>query len=792
MGSLATQLPVMAQTPTGQQTNAQQTQVIRGRITDAESNAPIPGITVTVLLENSARRGAVSDRSGAFKVSGVPLGRQTVKISGLGYQEQTIPEVQVSAGKETVLDVTMTEKVVKMADVSVNYDRSAEKINTVNEYASVSSRAFNIEDTKKYAGSLGDPSRMAQNFAGVVGANDSRNDIVVRGNSPAGMLWQLEGLNIPNPNHYAAIGTTGGPVSMLNNNILDKSDFFSGAFPAQYGNAFAGAFDLRLRNGNNEKTEFLGQIGFNGFELGAEGPLSKESGASYIVNYRYSTLGLFKALGVNFGTGSAVPNYQDATFKLNLPIGENARFTVFGVGGMSDIQFLGNDADTTKANFYGDENQNGLSKFKTGIAGASYETNLSQQTFVKFTLGASATEQFFHGDSIDVRTRIAYPSRDVLFTTQKYSAVGQIRHKFDSQNSLAAGFTVDRQQFHLFDKSIVNAGKIDRVHVNIEDGATLTQGYAQWKHRFSDQLSVVLGAHAQQYSLGSSFVVEPRTSVQYMISDNQTVSLGYGLHSQAQNIYNYFIESKMSDGSILTTNKNMGFTRSHHLVLGYDWTFAENWRIKAEAYYQSLFGIPISLAKPTFSLINSGNSFDPTSEPNLVNEGTARNIGLELTLERFFNDGFYLLFTGSLFDSKYKGSDGVERNTAFNSQYVVNALAGKEFKLGNNVLALSLKVSTTGGRYLTPLDFAASSQIQNAVYDESRAFSERQTPYFRMDAKIAYRIEFGSSTMEFSVDLQNVTNNKNVFLQSYNRRTNSIGTQYQQAFFPVPTFRYTF
>lgn len=142
--------------------------------------------------------------------------------------------------------------------------------------ATVSARSFTVEETSRYAGSLNDPSRMAANYAGVSSTSDARNDIIIRGNSPLGVLWRLNGMEIPNPNHFGSLGTTGGPVSILNNNLLDKSDFLTGAFPAEYGNALAGVFDLQMRSGNNEKTEFLGQVGFNGFELGAEGPIGKK------------------------------------------------------------------------------------------------------------------------------------------------------------------------------------------------------------------------------------------------------------------------------------------------------------------------------------------------------------------------------------------------------------------------------------------------------------------------------------------------------------------------------------
>lgn len=784
-----------AQAQTEPKATDKATQTVRGKVIDTESQAPIPGVMVVIQLDSTKRIASTSDRSGNFRLRNVPLGRHSLKAKGIGYQEQVINEVMVTAGKETILEIALVEKVIKSNEVVVTFNRAAEKSNTVNEYATVSSRAFNIEDTKKYAGALGDPSRMAQNFAGVTGANDSRNDIVVRGNSPTGMLWQLEGLNIPNPNHFGALNSTGGPVSILNNNTLDKSDFFSGAFPAQYGNATAGVFDLRMRNGNSDKHEFVGQVGFNGFELGAEGPINAKSneegsGSSYLLNYRYSTLGFFKTIGVSFGTGGATPNYQDMNMKVNLALSKNSRLSIFGLGGLSDIDLLGNDQDTTDINLYGNENQNTRVKYKTGIAGISYESNLSDHTFLKLTLGASGTHEQFNGDSIDVQTRIAYPEGEARFITEKYSAVAQLRHKFDSRNSLSAGLTFDRTQFHLMNKDIQNG--VDNIIVNTEDGSSLLQGYAQWKHRFTDELMLITGLHAQHYSLGDAVAVEPRASIQYTTSDGQSLSLGYGLHSQAQSIYNYFVETKTTDG-IERTNINMDFTRSHHLVLGYDWNFAEHWRVKAEAYYQSLYDIPVSPNKPSFSLINTGNSFAPTNEPKLVNQGTARNYGVELTLERFFNQGFYLLGTASFFDSKYKGSDGVERNTAFNMGYVANILGGKEFSLGeSSTLSFSLRLSTTGGRYLTPLDAAASKQAGYAVYDETHAYTERQSAYFRADLKIGYKMELGGSTMEFSLDLQNVTNHKNIFQQAYNRRTNSITTEYQQGFFPVPTFRYTF
>lgn len=207
-----------------------------------------------------------------------------------------------------------------------------------------------------------------------------------------------------------------------------------------------------------------------------------------------------------------------------------------------------------------------------------------------------------------------------------------------------------------------------------------------------------------------------------------------------------------------------------------------------------LDNVPVESRSSSYSALNSGAGFIPDDQDSLVNKGTGTNYGMELTVERFFSDGYYFLVTGSLFDSKYKGSDGVERNTAFNTGYVLNVLGGKEFKIGKkgSVLSLNIKASTIGGKYATPIDIDLSSLAGAAVYDNSRAFSQRQDNYFRVDLKISYRKELKRSTLEASIDLQNLTNNKNIFSQGYDPLNNRIYYNYQQGFFPVPMVRYTF
>ncbi|WP_375435164.1 TonB-dependent receptor domain-containing protein [uncultured Hymenobacter sp.] len=767
------------------------TQTVRGTVLDAAAKAPVVGATVVVVGVEPAL-GGTTDTDGRFRLAGVPVGRVKLRVTSIGYDDLQLNEVTVTAGKEVVLSLGLTERLTKLDEVQVVYRRSEDRTVPNNEMATVSARPFSPIEANRYAGSLGDPARMAQNFAGVSGANDTRNDIVVRGNSPASLLWRLEGVNIPNPNHFGSQGTTGGPVSMLNNNLLAKSDFLTGAFPAEYANALGSVFDLRLRKGNDEKQEFLGQVGFNGVEVGAEGPYSQKSKASYLVNYRYSIFSLLEAVGYNI---AGTPNYQDFTFKTDIPVGQRGNLSVWTIAGRSNIAFLGKDVDSTEADVYGQEGVNLRVKYATGIGAASYEHRFSNRTVARFTLSASRAKQQFDQDTIlyargrEVLAEIPADRND--FTQEKLSGNLLLSHKFSARDQVTAGAIVDLIQYNYLSLSRYPTSETER---DASGSTAFSQLYAQWKHRFSEQLTLNAGLSASRFELNGSSVLEPRLGLQYQLTPASTLSAAYGLHSSLQPLLTYFYQTQQPDGAYALTNRDLGFTRSHHLVLAYDRQLSDNLRLRAEGYYQALFDAPVESTPSYYSGLTEGVDFAPVNKANLVNEGTGRNYGVELTLERAFAQGYYFLLTTSLFDSNYTGSDGVERNTPFNTRFVANALLGREFRVGHksNTFTVSLKAATTGGRYVTPLDYEASSQVRTAIYRYDRAFSEQQANYFRADVKLGYKINRARLTHEIAIDLQNVSNNDNVFEQAYNPRTNRIGTAYQQGFLPIPFYRLTF
>ncbi len=771
----------------GSNVSAQQT--VRGTVRDAVSEAPVAGATVRLQRNDSVVAGAVTQRNGTYRLPPVPVGYYRLVITLVGYEPLVIDALQVTSGKEVVLTSALTTSYVTAREVSVMDDRSNDDAETNAEFVSVSGHTFRPEETRRYPGSIGDPARMVQNYAGVLGANDARNDIVVRGNSPLGMLYRMEGMNIPNPSHYGALTSAGGVVNMLNNNVLEKSDFLAGAFPATYGNALSGVFDLRSRRGNDEQYEFVGQVSFSGFEGGIEGPMWE--GSSFLVNYRYSTLAAFAWMGLDVGVGSAIPIYQDLNFNVSTQLG-NGRLTLFGTAGKSEIDFIGDDVDTQRLNAYAEPDRNINVDYATAWTGLFYEQTLGQDTYMRVLVGGTATNEHYSGDSLDPVTRAPYNDEVNDFSTLRWSTTGYLRHRVSPSVVLSAGYLIDGTSYDLY--SVLDKGlATEYTPVDVNGTALLVQAYAQGSWRLTNTVTINAGINTMHYSLGDAFALEPRLGATWMLTPMMSVRVGYGTHSQTQNLYVYNVQVTDSIGSVSYPNRTLGFTGSQHLVAEWDWFLVEHTRLRIEGYAQWLSNAPVERTPSSYSALNAGAEFFPDPRADLFNNGTGNNVGVEITLERFLREGLYYKLTGSVFDSRYAGSDGVERNTAFNNGYVVNALAGYQFPITTNgALGISIRMNTSGGKYLTPIDTTASALAGRTIYDQDQAYSQRQTPYFRADVRLSYQMDLAGSTLEIAMDLMNVTNHQNIFIQTYDPQSNRITTQYQQGFIPVPTVRWTF
>ena len=761
-------------------------QNIRGVIVDKLTQSPINGASVQ--LTNS-KKIAITDTSGIYTLSEINPGRYDVKVTFNGYKEALIANVMLNSGKETILDISLEEDYKSLKDVIV---KSSNKSSSINKMATVSARTFSMEEVNRYAGGRSDPARLAANFAGVSTPDDSRNDIVIRGNSPTGVLWKIDGMNVTNPNHFASIGTTGGAVSALNTNLLKSSDFFTSAFPAEYGNANAGVFDIGFRNGNNKKRETTLQLGvITGLEATTEGPIKKDNGSSYLVGYRYSLAGIAQAMGINIGTTST-PSYQDLSFKINSGTSKIGKFSLFGILGTSTINLESGGKDNS---LYGNGNQADFAS-KLGIIGLSHFKQINSKSYISSAIGLNYSKTDVTNYGFERNTLSSYEQEVSKTAKTGYNFSTSYNAKISSKLFLKVG--LDNQLLGLDLNYKTKQRSIDDFKQvwDYNSQTNLSQAYIQTKYNISEKLTLNTGIHAQKFFLNNSTSVEPRLGLKYDINNKSSLTFGYGLHSQMQPINVYFLQTQNADGTYSYNNKNLDFTKSNHFVIGYNLQPAQDWRIKTEVYYQNLYNVPVNTFSSSYSMLNTGAGFKTDLEDNLTNGGTGKNYGVELTVEKFFSKGYYGLFTSSLYESKYTGSDRVERNTAFNGKYVYNILAGKEWNVGagkRNKISIDLKFTNAGGRYYTPIDVTAS-QTSDREQLSSNVYSTQYPNYFRMDIKMGYTFNSKVKKMSqtLSLDLQNVTNHNNVFSQSYDNRNQNVSWKYQLGFFPNLVYKIQF
>ena len=800
-----------------------QTSTISGTVLDSEALYPLPGAYVQI----STLEGFMTstDMDGRFSFDDVPIGRHVVKLSFMGYESRTIDGVVLVSGRPVVLEVKMSESVFSIAAAEVTATQTGE---VMNEMATVSARAFTVEETDRYAGSRGDPARMASNFAGVQGADDSRNDIVVRGNSPSGVLWRIEGVDLTNPNHFSVPGTGGGPVAIINNKTLANSDFFTAAFPAEFGNSTAAVFDLKLRNGNQDHWHGSAQLGFLGTEVLLEGPLNRDKRSSLLVNYRYSTASIFSAVGIDIGT-SAVPKYQDGSFKLFTPTKGGGSLSFWGIGGNSNVDILISNQVAPERNIYGDNDRDQYFRTGTGMMGLTHTQPLNSRSYIKTTLAVSRDRQDSNHDYVtrdllitDIDTTYTNIQTSPLmtygFVKDRLALAVHANHKLEPKTGTATlrmGLNTDLMMWSFQDSIRAFTDEPDSLGAwgrrwDADMKGALIQPFIQLKRRPNEALTWTAGLHAMvDTRSGASSLFEPRLGMQWVSKGGTVWSAGSGLHSQIQSPYIYASATTTEvSGQLNMPNQELGFTRSIHNDIGVTRKLSDLWTLKMEVYHQHLFEIPVAdlstewgANNGSYSLINAGGGFSRLFPDTLLNEGTGRNMGVEMTLSRAFREGWFMLLTASVFDAKYTGADGVSRNTDFNGKYSWNFLASKEWKLSPSLgLVTGLKATMAGGRWYGPVDDDASLAQREIIFIDQDRNTQQFDDYFRLDIKTNLTWNRPETTWELGIDFVNILGTENILKLTYapdemdqdDPDYSPVRQEYQLGFLPIFFLRIDF
>ncbi|MFW5761590.1 MAG: TonB-dependent receptor [Cyclobacteriaceae bacterium] len=762
-------------------------QTIRGQVFDAVTRYTLSGVNISI---PDISLGVSTDEEGRFVLENVPIGRYQVTISHVGYETRILPNVVVDAGKMPVLEITLEEQITTLEAVEIGPEQERTPFRQIEP---VSSFNFTTEKSLRYPATFFDPGRLALSFAGVASNFDQSNHIVVRGNSPNGLNWRMHGVDIVNPNHLTNAGTfsdraslSGGGVSVLSAQLLDDSRFYTGAYPAGMGNALSGVFDVQFRKGNTIENEYTFQAGLLGVDASAEGPMGSRQQGSYLFNYRYSTIGLISALGVDIGDEAI--SFQDLGFNLHWDAGKAGEFNLFGTGGLSRENF---EASRDSTLWQSQEDRYDV-RFESdmGALGLRHKLNLNKKALWQNVVAFSAIGNARRGSFINENHNKVDLEYDKI-SKSMLSFRSQMTLKMNPKNSFNAGIQVNHINYNQFSENGYPGQSITTI-VDFSGTYQVFQPFVQREWNLAKRWTMASGLHGLFTSINSDFNIEPRFRISYLPDNRQRISFNYGLHSMLQPASVYFTTFEL-ENRVIYPNRDLALSKAHHWLLQHEWQIGNTLQLKTVAYYQELFDIPIAPGVDrSFSVLNI---LEEMVTDSLVNEGTGRNYGLEVSLQQNMKSGIYYVLNTALYEAKYTGGDGIERDSRFNGNFNLNLTAGKEFipkNKQNNRVGINTRILYQGGFRQSPINIAASTSSNTTVFDESKAFSRQLPAYFRADLSFILKKNKKNYTRIWSLDIQNVLNRQNVAYLYYDLQAQDVITKYQLGILPFLSYRIQF
>lgn len=752
-------------------------QTLRGTVRDADHGEALTGATVALRYS----RGEVSpltlatSPAGEYVFEKIRPGYYTISFTAQGFESQTIVEVNVAAGKEQVLDIALRPSTNQLEEVTILAyqpgDRAPMPLGEI---------PLTRDQTLRFPAMFFDPGRLASAYPGVAQTDDGTNSLSIRGNSPASVRWRLEGVDIVNPNHLPNAGTfsdrpaaASGGVLMFSAQLLDNSSLLTGPMPAGYGDALGGVMDMNLRKGNNQQHEFTAQAGLVGLDLAAEGPLGPKGKSTYLANYRYSTVGLLGQLGVSFGDEQI--NFQDFSFNLHFDGLKGGRWSVFGLGGLSENIFR-HKTDTAEIKSYKDFFDIDFQS-KTGVLGVSNWSPLWKNAWVKMSLAASGQTTERSASSP------AYLERSNSDDIQESKLSGSISYiqRLGRQIKASAGVNLTRQVFEatsLQNKAVLDATRHD--YLLVQPWANVS-----W-NSLNGKTSANLGLHNMTYKNpygggnageGQVFLAEPRVILTHLLAKSHRISASAGLYSQM--VPQWVLQSAVS------------YTQSEKYSLAYQWLPSTVWSFKVEAFQQQVNRDFYSADSRTlgFSLLNV-SEFLPQGYQQLIPLVTGSNSGLEFSAERRLMNGWFLLANTTLLKSRYKIGENKQLPSRWDIGHVANVTFGKEWQREKRpgkerTIGLNARGVWTGGVREPEINLIASMAERTTVYDETKGYFLQSADYFRLDLRVYWRKNLGNRrNSTFALDLQNLSGQQNLAYHYYDPYTNKIEEKFQLGTIP--------
>ena len=754
-------------------------QKLFGSILQQESLQPIPEVYL-ILKGDDFQQQAISDSSGRFTFTDVPPGRYSLRASHLSYSKKVIPEIYIKASRPEKVTIHLQERELVLQEAEI-------QPLPVTRGTSLHSTTFTIEETQRFPASFFDPARLIISQPGVTTSNDQANQLVIHGQSPNNVGWQLEGAEILNPNHLPNAGTfsdrsspSGGGVNILSGQLMGNSRFYSGALPATMGNAIGGLFDISLREGSRQQRSHTLQASLLGIDLATEGPFQKEKNSSYLVNYRYSTVGLLGQLGVNFGNEEI--EFQDLAFHLNFPNTKAGDISFYGLGGLSNNNL--NPLEDT-AEWESDKDRQEV-RFGAGMAATGLRQNLSlsgkaslTQSLAYSTRYSNRQGQFFNP------TLNPFNVSEESIEQHLLSYKGIVNKQHSEVFSSSSGLAVNYYRSSLF--SVRN--KQQGTDADYSLSYTSLQPFTEIRYSLSSSWLLTGGLRFLYDSHNTKLYPEPRLEILHGLSPGSSIQLSYNLLSQPTLTQPFLIPAAYSNGEKIALEP----IRSHYTALGYEKDWQSNTSLKTKVFYQFMNQVPVSLASGIFSALNT---VEDLALGPIASLGRGQVYGFDASLQRYFIKDLYYLLSISTFNATYEDAKGDWHNMRFNSQYTMSFTGGKEWtkekKDKLRTIGLNLRGLYRGGYWHTPINEAASRAQSTTVFDWDRPFEERLPAYFSFDLRLSHTKQKENYLRTWSLDIQNVTNRQNISWYYYDQLLDEVRPAYQLGIIPVLGYRIEF
>jgi hypothetical protein len=733
---------------------------IRGRMTDSETGAPLSGGQV---MCTGTPYGAVTDEDGRWTIPSIPVRGYTVRMSYIGYESRFFTDVIVKSNRIAFVDGALSPSAIKGKAVEITAGYFTREDNR-----SSSTVRFDYEEIRRAPGSAGDVSRILMSLPSVAKVNDQSNGLIVRGGNPVENAFYIDGIEVPNINHFPDQASSGGPIGMINVDLIKDVVFHSGAFPSVYGDRLSSVMDITFREGNRK--EFDGQLDLNfaGFGGVAEGPLARGRG-SWLISARRSYLDLVVKA---FDVGSTVaPRYGDGQAKAVFDLNRNHSVSLIG--------FWGDDhnAPDRETGLENDMQVYGRQDITTGTAGLTWRALWGKNAVSRTSL--SHTRWSFDEDWYETSTaRYQVRNRSL----ERSTVLRNVNHvRFNDGFSLEFGADVKSltSDYDNGYQGTTNAlgdtvppVRFDKRLAGIKYGL-----FADAVFRPVSWLTVEAGLRADRFTVNRRGTVSPRVNVSAALGARTTVKAACGMYHQ--NLPVLFLAQNES-------LRRAADPRSLHLVAGVDRMVSENTRLTVELYRKSYSRLPADPSQPELNMFDAKPS---ALTGDLTDGGRAESHGVEITLQKRLASKVYGLASATWFRARYRGADGTWRNRDYDNRLAFSAEGGYR---PDRRWEFSMRWIYAGGVPYTPLDLAASKLLHRIVLDESRVNSVRLPDYHSMNVRFDRRFNFRSTNLIFYLSVWNVYNRKNVAQVFWNDREQKQDVIYQWLILPVFGLEYEF